>query len=154
MNQFNNSEIIFANIEGNNLAPGLKGVMYLYPYNGGSLVEIEVVNMPKDSSHPYALHIHEGNSCGGKDFEESMGHYNPTNQPHPMHAGDLPPLFSNDGYSYMTVYTNRFTPKDVIGRTVIIHSGMDDFKTQPSGNSGSKMACGVITQLKNNQSSL
>lgn len=147
MNQFDNSEIIYANIVGNELAPELKGVMYLYPYQTGTLLEIEVVNMPKDEAHPYAFHIHEGTSCGTGDFAASGSHYNPTNQPHPMHVGDLPPLFSNDGYSYMTVYTNRFTPSDVLGRTVIIHNGMDDFKTQPSGNSGAKMACGVITKM-------
>ncbi|MPN44967.1 Superoxide dismutase-like protein YojM [bioreactor metagenome] len=114
-------------------------------------MEIEVINMPKDNSHPYALHIHEGNSCGNNDFESAKGHYNTKNQPHPMHAGDLPPLFSNDGYSYMRLYTNKFTPEQVIGRTVIIHNGADDFKTQPSGNSGAKMACGVIVNSNNNR---
>lgn len=150
MNFETSNEVVYANLIGNELAPELKGVAYFYPYNGGSLVEIEVMNLPKQSTHPYALHIHEGTSCGTGNFESSGGHFNPTNQPHPLHAGDLPPLFSNDGYSYMTVYTNRFTPKDVIGRTVIIHNGIDDFTTQPSGNSGPKMACGVITELKKN----
>ncbi len=143
MEQVNNF-YIYADINGNSLAPNLKGMMYLYPFKNGTLLEIEVINMPKDDSHPYALHIHEGNSCEGEKFDKSLGHYNPKNVQHPMHVGDLPPLFSNDGYSYMVVYTNRFKPAEVIGRTVIIHNGMDDFKTQPSGNSGEKMACGVI----------
>lgn len=151
MDQNTNYKGVYANIEGNELAPDLKGVMFLYPYNNGTIVEIEVINMPKDNSHPYALHIHEGNSCADNDFESAKGHYNPKNQPHPMHAGDLPPLFSNDGYSYMRLYTNKFTPEQVIGRTVIIHNGADDFKTQPSGNSGAKMACGVIVNSNNNR---
>jgi len=151
MEQTNNYNGVYANIEGNNIAPDLKGVMFLYPYNKGTILEIEVINMPKDNSHPYALHIHEGNSCDNDDFGLSKGHYNPTNQLHPMHAGDLPPLFSNDGYSYMRIYTNRFTPEQVIGRTIIIHNGADDFKTQPSGNSGAKMACGVIVNSSNNR---
>lgn len=149
MEQSNNFNGVYANIIGNKLAPELKGVMYLYPHNDGTIVEIEVINMPMDNSHPYALHIHEGDSCDNETLESSKGHYNPTNQPHPMHSGDLPPLFSNKGYSYMSVFTNRFTPTEVIGRTVIIHSGSDDFKTQPSGNSGPKMACGVIVESKN-----
>jgi len=150
MDQNGNYTGVYANIKGNNIAPDLKGVMFLYPYENGTIVEIEVINLPKDSSHPYALHIHEGNSCDNNDFESSKGHYNPKSQPHPMHAGDLPPLFSNDGYSYMRLYTNKFTPEQVIGRTVIIHNGADDFKTQPSGNSGAKMACGVIVNSNNN----
>ena len=47
----------------------------------------------------------------------------------------------------MLVYTDRFRPVDVIDKTVIIHDNSDDFKTQPSGNSGNKIACGVIEKL-------
>ncbi|MDD3341551.1 MAG: superoxide dismutase family protein [Bacilli bacterium] len=151
MNQFNQNEMIFAVIEGNELAPNLKGAMYLYPHREGTLVEIEVTEMPKDRTHPYALHIHEGMECTGTNFADSKGHYNPSNQAHPMHVGDLPPLFSNNGYSYMAVYTDQFTPEEVVGRTVIIHKGADDFHTQPSGNSGEKMACGVIRKVINGQ---
>ena len=74
------------------------------------------------------------------------GHYNPTNCPHPYHAGDLPPLFSNNGYAFMSVLINKFTVNEIIGRTVIIHSQPDDFTTQPSGNSGKKIACGEIIE--------
>lgn len=56
-------------------------------------------------------------------------------------------IYSNEGYSFMLYYTSRFTPQEVIGKSAIIHSGIDDLKTQPSGNSGIKIACGVI--LKN-----
>lgn len=153
MNQVNYFFYAFASIKGNYLAPTLEGNLYLYPFKDGSIVEIEVKNLPKDITHPYALHIHEGGSCEGENFEQSGEHYNPTNTAHPMHAGDLPPLFSNNGYAYMAVYTNRFKPEDVIGKTIIIHNGADDFKTEPSGNSGPKMACGVIKEAKdfNNQ---
>ncbi len=136
--------MVFAKIKGNYLAPQLRGVANFFPYKEGTLVEIEVMNLPKDTSHPYALHIHEGDSCEGLSFENSKGHYNPNGKIHPEHAGDLPPLFSNRGYSYMAVYTDRFTPEEVIGRTIIIHNDVDDFKTQPSGNSGEKIGCGVI----------
>ncbi len=56
-----------------------------------------------------------------------------------MHAGDLPPLLSNNGRAYCQVLTGRFRVSDVIGKTVVIHSGPDDFMTQPSGNAGEKI---------------
>ncbi len=58
--------------------------------------------------------------------------------------GDLPPLFENNGYAYMSVLINKFKIKDIIGRVVIIHDMPDDFNSQPSGNSGKKIACGKI----------
>ena len=88
-----------------------------------------------------------GNSCTGNtedEFANSGMHYNPKNCPHPLHAGDLPPLLENNGYSYMSFLTNRFKLKDIIGKVVIIHDAPDDFTTQPSGNSGKKIACGKI----------
>ena len=97
----------------------------------------------------FGFHIHEGNACTGNEndpFANAGGHYNPTNCPHPYHAGDLPPLFSNNGYAFMSVLINKFTVNEIIGRTVIIHSQPDDFTTQPSGNSGKKIACGEIIE--------
>jgi Cu-Zn family superoxide dismutase len=56
----------------------------------------------------------------------------------------MPPLFGNNGSAWMMYSTDRFTIPEIIGKTVIIHSGIDDFSTQPSGNSGAKIACGAI----------
>jgi len=80
-------------------------------------------------------------------FPQSGTHYNPNNCPHPYHAGDMPPLFGADGYAFLSFVTSRFTANEVIGKTIIIHSQPDDFKTQPSGDSGEKIACGVITPI-------
>ncbi len=91
-----------------------------------------------------------GTSCTGNssdEFADAKTHYNPQNCPHPYHAGDLPPLIENDGYSYMSVFINKFTVKDIIGKVVIIHEMPDDFTTQPSGNSGTKIACGEIKKV-------
>ena len=73
-----------------------------------------------------------------------MSHYDPDGCEHPCHAGDLPPLFGNDGYALSLFLTNRFSVEEVTGRVVIIHSHPDDLTTGPSGNSGEKIACGVI----------
>lgn len=88
-----------------------------------------------------------GTSCTGNsndEFANAKAHYNPKNCPHPYHAGDLPPLIENNGYSYMSVFLNKFKVKDIIGKVIIIHDMPDDFTTQPSGNSGTKIACGEI----------
>lgn len=61
-------------------------------------------------------------------------------------AGDLLPLLGNEGYAYSVFYTDRFELKDIIGRSLIIHNAPDDFTTQPSGNSGAKIGCGVIVE--------
>ena len=77
-------------------------------------------------------------------FASAGGHYNPKNCPHPAHAGDLPPLFGNQGYAWQGFYTERFIPDDVVGKAVIIHGQRDDFTTQPAGDAGSRIGCGVI----------
>ena len=111
----------------------------------GVLVTAYVTGLPDDNpSGFFAFHIHEGNRCCGKDFADTGSHYTPDDQEHPNHAGDLPPLLSCDGTAYLSVLTDRFCLRDVIGRTVVIHSMPDDFTTQPSGNAGKKIACGVI----------
>lgn len=72
------------------------------------------------------------------------GHFNPGGMAHPFHAGDMPPLLSNQGYAWTAFFDRRFTIEDIIGKTVIIHTGADDFTSQPSGNSGNQLACGEI----------
>ena len=84
---------------------------------------------------------------GMQPFPNTGNHYNPGNVPHPEHAGDLPPLLSNNGYAWMSFYTSRVNVEDLIGRSLVIHSMRDDFTTQPSGNSGDKIGCGVIEKM-------
>ena len=88
-----------------------------------------------------------GTSCTGNvddEFANAKTHFNPTKCPHPFHLGDLPPLIENNGYAYMSVLINKFNIKDIIGKVLIIHDMPDDFTSQPSGNSGTKIACGKI----------
>ncbi len=122
----------------------LHGTVKFYPIPMGTLVEAELIGLPETDTDFFALHIHEGKSCGGTEFSDSGGHLTPEGRPHPNHMGDLPPLLSKNGRARMTVETGRFTPRDVLGRTVVVHIGPDDFHTQPAGNSGRKIGCGVI----------
>ena len=134
-----------AHISGGDEAPKLSGTVKFYLVDGGVLVVADISGLPQGGgSGFFALHIHEGADCSAPGFADTGSHFNPTGQPHPNHAGDLPPLLSFRGRAFLAVLTGRFRVSDVIGRTVVIHSGPDDFKTQPSGNSGDKIVCGVI----------
>lgn len=135
-------------VRGNSQAPSLSGLVKFYetPY-GGVLVEAEVFGLPNistpRSSNFYAMHIHENGECTG-DFSSAGGHYNPTGMLHPMHAGDLMELLGNQGYAWCAFYDKRFTIEEILGRSVIIHAQPDDFFSQPAGNSGARIGCGVI----------
>lgn len=111
-----------------------------------TLVAAEIRGLPT-GRQVFGFHIHEGESCTGNatdPFADVGTHYNPDNRAHPFHSGDMPPLFGNCGYAFSVFMTDRFSSNEIIGKTVIIHGGIDDFSTQPSGNAGSKIACGKI----------
>lgn len=158
MNQFIDIYSVFrrranaaAFIKGSEQYPDIRGRVLFYQLHGGVIVRTDVINLPKipeECSSPiFAFHIHSGDRCAGnrKDlFADAGMHYNPNDCPHPYHAGDLPPLFSADGRALSLCLSDRFTVHEIIGKTVIIHSSPDDFTTQPSGNAGEKIACGVI----------
>ena len=136
-----------AMISGSNEAPDLRGRVEFYQKENGVLIVATINSLPKNDSGFFAFHIHEGKSCKGENFSETKNHYNPKEKEHPMHAGDLPPLLSYNGNAYMSVMTNRFTVRDVIGKTIVIHDNADDFSSQPSGNSKAKIACGMIKSM-------
>ena len=143
-----------ADISGGENYPRIRGRVIFRQQKNGVLVTADIYGLPTGEtgcdSGVFGFHIHEGEDCGSngqEPFSNTKGHYNPGDCPHPYHAGDLPPLFENDGYAYMSFLTNRFTATEIIGRTVVIHLKPDDFHSQPSGNSGEKIACGVIKAL-------
>lgn len=144
-----------AQVVGSEFYPDINGNIRFYQTMYGVFVAAEFTGLPNpegDCRSPiFAMHIHEGNSCtgnlreGGDDpFSNARAHYNPRGCLHPYHAGDMVPVFGANGYGYMTFLTDRFNVEEIIGRTVILHAMPDDFMTQPSGNSGMKIACGVI----------
>ena len=106
-----------------------------------------------DSEHGF--HIHEAGDCSSGDGMSAKGHFNPYGKPHASpttaerHAGDLPPLkAAKNGRAKIDVTLDVITLRpgaaSIIGRGLIIHADPDDFKTQPTGNSGARIACGVI----------
>lgn len=137
----------FANIEGN----GIKAWVKFYQTNIGVIVVAQANGLPRRDAECkgsiLGFHIHAGSSCTGdaqNPFKDALAHYNPNNCNHPYHVGDMPPLFENEGYALAAFLTNRFTVRDIIGKTVIIHDQPDDFTSQPSGNAGAMIACGEI----------
>ena len=147
-----------AMVTGNAQFPKLNGVVRFYQTMKGVLVLADMKGLPNGTErceNPIlGFHIHGGESCTGTEtdpFANSLTHYNIGDCSHPYHAGDLPPLFSNHGYAFMMVLSDRFTVEEIIGKTIVIHSGPDDFTTQPAGNAGKKIACGVIQRVINNR---
>lgn len=135
-------------VSGNAGNSQLSGLVKFYRTSyDGILIEAEIFGLPNvsdpGSSNFYAMHIHEFGDCSD-NFQKTGNHYNPAEKPHPEHAGDLLPLLGNQGYAWSAFYDKRFTIEEIIGKSVIIHSAPDDFATQPSGNSGIKIGCGVI----------
>lgn len=144
-----------ADIRGSKKYPDINGTAYFFQTNAGVMVVSEIRGLPYYDENcggkVFAYHIHSGESCSGNEndyFADAMTHYNPYGCAHPYHAGDMPPLFGCGKIAFSAFLTDRFYVKDILGKTVIIHSEPDDFTTQPSGNSGEKIACGVIKSLR------
>lgn len=110
------------------------------------------------SPGPHGFHIHEFGNCTSPDANSAGGHFNPSDMPHAApaaekrHVGDLGNLEADkNGLARLEVTDNIISlegPKSIIGRSVIVHAQADDFKTQPTGASGARVACGVIGIVK------
>lgn len=134
-----------ASILGGDANPSLRGEALFYPYQGGSLVLIRALGLPGDGF--FACHIHACGDCrsgGDIAFHRAGPHYNPGLRPHPEHAGDLPVLLACGGRAFSLNYTGRFRPEQVLGRAVVLHALPDDYRSQPTGRAGGRIACGVI----------
>lgn len=108
----------------------------------------------------HAIHVHQTAKCEGPDFKSAGGHFNPDNKHHGLqnpegpHAGDIPNFVVDvKGKSKATVVAAGVTlgddPHSVFaggGTALVIHAKADDNKTDPSGNSGDRIACGVVTK--------
>lgn len=116
-----------------------------------------ILNSLKPGEH--GIHIHEVGKCERPTFESAGAHYNPAKKQHGIenpkgpHVGDLPNLTADEnGEVHLNLMAPQFTLKkgeknslfDADGSSVVIHEKADDYKTDPSGNSGARIACGVI----------
>ena len=106
----------------------------------------------------HAIHLHENGDCSSADGKSAGGHWNPTGAPHGewgnadgFHKGDIGNFeVDANGNGTVNLTTDEWcigcgdSEKDIVGKAVIVHDGVDDYTSQPSGNAGSRVACGVI----------
>jgi len=102
----------------------------------------------------HGIHIHEKGDCSATDAMSALGHYNPTNSQHGSlqsaahHAGDMPNIMSdangNANYRATLTHFSLVGDQTIIGRAVVVHRDPDDYKSQPAGNSGPRIGCGLI----------
>ena len=107
----------------------------------------------------HGFHIHEFGDCSASDGQSAGGHFAPNGNPHggpqaavdQRHAGDLGNVYADEnGYVLVNILNDELTlvdgPKAIIGKSVIVHAGSDDYTSQPSGDAGKRAGCGVIEQ--------
>lgn len=125
--------------------------------SGGVRIVIDAAGLPPG---PKGVHVHEVGDCAPPAFQSAGGHFNPQRRQHGVlnpqgpHAGDLPNItIAADGTGRLETLTGRITLQpgpssvfDVDGSTIVIHAGPDDFRTDPAGNSGARIACGIIVK--------
>jgi Cu-Zn family superoxide dismutase len=122
---------------------------------GGVKVKAHITGL---SAGKHGFHIHEFGDCSAPDGASAGGHFNPSGDPHAAptdakrHAGDMGNIEANkDGVAdleYVDAKASLDGPGSILGRGVIVHANPDDFKTQPTGNAGGRVACGVIGVAK------
>jgi len=128
-----------------------RGTVTFEAVSGGVRITAQLEGLPAGD---HGFHIHELGDCSAADGTSAGGHYNPAGAPHagpdgsPRHVGDLGNVTADTQGTATYDRTDRLVrldgPDGVVGRGVIVHAGADDLATQPTGNAGARLACGVI----------
>jgi Cu-Zn family superoxide dismutase len=129
----------------------VSGMVSFVEVAGGVRIEAKVAGLTPGE---HGFHVHEMGDCSAPDGSSAKGHFNPMGKAHGHHAsdehhgGDMPNLIANAqgeaSYSAELKGVSFSGPNGIIGRSVVIHADPDDYKSQPAGNSGKRIACGVI----------
>lgn len=127
------------------------GNVSFYEVPGGLRVEAQVTGLTPGE---HGFHVHELGDCSAPDASSAKGHFNPAGLAHGSHdaaahhAGDLPNLLANaQGEARYVAEVHGVGlngPNGIAGRSIVIHADADDYRSQPAGNSGKRIACGVI----------
>jgi Cu-Zn family superoxide dismutase len=134
--------------QGNNA----RGTIHFTQHGDKVLIDATIVGLTPGQ---HGFHIHEKGDCSAPDATSAGGHFNPNGQPHgdpygeAHHAGDMPMLNADENgkaklYFEMKAATLQPGETSLIGKAVVIHQKVDDFSSQPAGNSGARIGCGVI----------
>lgn len=129
-----------------------RGLVMFHEMTDHLMVHARISGLKPDAEHGF--HVHEHGSCASADGASAGGHFNPDGKPHgpqtsAHHAGDMPSLKADAKGSanqkfMLTGVTLAEGKASLVGRAVIVHAQADDYTTQPTGNSGARIACGVI----------
>lgn len=129
----------------------LTGTVTITQEGAGVKIVADVSGVKKDGKHGF--HVHENGQCDHTGhFKSAGGHFNPGNAVHacpptdPRHAGDLGNIDISGGKGHLEITSSTLTLSSLAGKALILHAGEDDCKTQPTGNSGDRLACGVVSQ--------
>ena len=150
--QIPSSKLADGTLRSSNGAPA--GTVVLLAAGNDITINVAVIGLPQGI---HGLHLHMVGSCDGPDFKSAGGHLNPhgmrhgTANPAGSHLGDLPNLVA-DSYGAGTVTATLRDSRSAIeaalfdsdGTTIVVHADLDDYKTDPSGNSGARIACAVL----------
>lgn len=132
----------------------MRGDATFTPRDGRVEARVTVENLPPGR---HGIHIHEWGDCSSHDSTSSGGHWNPTNQPHGSpdvpthHVGDMGNLeVGADGRGTLVLSSTEWSvggadTSNVVGHALVVHADADDLVSQPAGNSGARIGCGVIT---------
>lgn len=133
---------------------GVTGNVRFMQHGDHVMVRVTASGLAPGQAHGF--HIHDKGDCSAPDALSAGGHFNPTGKPHgapdeTRHGGDMPALKADANGQvstsfHLTGVTVSDGPTSIMGRSVIIHKDPDDYKTQPTGNSGARIACGVIVK--------
>jgi len=129
------------------------GTVTFTQQSGGVMMVASVTGLPPNTTHGF--HVHEKGDCSAPDAMSAGGHFNPAGKQHGQmtmpdhHAGDMNNLTADaNGNARASFLLPDLTvgagPNSVIGRAVVVHKDPDDYKTQPTGNAGGRIACGVV----------
>jgi Cu-Zn family superoxide dismutase len=149
-----------------NPAPPLKAVAVLYPTEGnkvsgtvtftevadGVQVQVEITGLTPGK---HGFHVHEFGDCSAVDASSAGAHFNPTNQPHgapdaeARHVGDMGNVEADASGTAKLDYLDHnmslaYNQESIVGRSVVVHAKEDDLKSQPAGDSGTRVACGAV----------
>lgn len=134
----------------------VRGSVHLTPTSDGLRVQAEIEGLQPLAEHGF--HVHERGDCSAPDASSAGGHFNPHGAPHGQagvlgqahHAGDMPNVRADSAgrarYSSTLAGLTLDGPNGVRGRSVVVHRDADDYRSQPAGNSGPRIACAVIPQ--------